>query len=102
MSVTFLVLLIYGLAAARVTGLITEDILTDPIRDRIIRRLDNRPHTLGATIAKLLTCSWCAGIWVSIVAAPLVWWFWESPWLFIPALALAFAQFVGMISQIGR
>jgi hypothetical protein len=102
MPVTLLVLLIYGLAVTRLTGIITQDTITEPIRERIVARLDNRPHTLGQTITTLLNCPWCAGMWVCIVATPLVWWWATSPWLLAPALALAFAQFVGMTSQIGR
>lgn len=95
-------LLIYTLAVARITGLITQDALTEPIRDRIISWLDDRPATLGSAIAKLITCPWCAGVWVSAVAAPLLWWHGENPWLLIPALALAMAQIVGMTSDLGR
>lgn len=102
MPVTHLVLLVYALAAVRVTGLITTDSLTDPARDRIISWLDDRPATLGYWVGKLITCPWCAGVWVSAVAAPLIWWHGNNPWLLIPALALAVAQFVGMTSQIGR
>lgn len=97
-----LVLVIYALAIARVTGFIVEDTLIDSKRDRFIKWLDDRPATLGALIATLVTCSWCSGMWVSMVAAPLVWWLGKSPWLLIPALALAFSQVTGMTAQVGR
>lgn len=102
MPVTFLVLLIYALAVARVTGLITQDTLTEPARDRLLGWLDNRPATLGSAVATLVTCSWCAGMWVSLIAAPVVWWLGDSPWLMIPALTFAFSQLTGMISDVGR
>lgn len=95
-------LLIYALAVARITGLITSDTITEPVRERLIDWLDDRPATLGAFVGKLITCQWCAGLWVAIVAAPLVWWHGENPWLLIPALALAFGQVVGMTSDVGR
>jgi fatty acid desaturase len=102
MPVTLLVIAVYALAVTRVTGIITQDTITEPLRDRLIVWLDNRPATLGSSLAALITCSWCAGMWVSLIAAPLVWWHGENPWLLIPALALAFAQIIGMTSDVGR
>lgn len=97
-----ILLVVYALAIARITGLITQDALTDPVRDRLITWLDNRPATLGSSLATLITCAWCAGMWISLIAAPLVWWWGDSPWLLIPALALAFSQITGMTSDTGR
>lgn len=98
----WLILLIYALAVARVTGLVVADSITEPARDALIGWLDDRPKTLGAAIATLITCPWCAGMWVSLVAAPLVWFLGESPWLLVPALALAFSQVTGMVASVGR
>jgi len=95
-------LIIYTLAVARVTGLIVSDSITEPARDALIGWLDDRPKTLGAAIATLITCPWCAGMWVSLIAAPLVWFLGDSPWLLIPALALAFSQVTGMVASVGR
>lgn len=98
----WLQLLIYALAVARVTGLIVADSLTEGIRDGIIDRLDDRPNTAGSYLATLITCPWCAGMWVSLVAAPLVWFWGDSPVMLIPALALAFSQVTGMTASAGR
>jgi hypothetical protein len=95
-------LVVYALAVARVTGLITVDTITESARNRVLVWLDDRPRTLGSTVATLITCAWCAGMWVSAVAAPLVWWWGASPWMLVPALALAFSQVTGMISEWGR
>lgn len=95
-------LLVYALAVARVTGLITTDTITEDARDTVIGWLDDRPKTLGAYLATLITCPWCAGMWVSLIAAPLVWFFAGSPAMLIPALALAFSQLTGMVSNLGR
>jgi hypothetical protein len=95
-------LLIYALAVARVTGLITTDTITEDARDAVIGWLDDRPKTLGAYLATLITCPWCAGMWVSLIAAPLVWIWGDSPVMLIPALALAFSQATGMVSNLGR
>lgn len=98
----WLQLLVYALAVARVTGLIVADSITEPIRDGIVKRLDDRPHTLGAWITDLIECPWCIGMWVSLVVAPLVWFWGDSPVMLIPALALAFSQVTGMTANLGR
>lgn len=98
----WLQLLIYALAVARVTGLIVADSITEPARDALIGWLDDRPRTIGSAIATLITCPWCAGMWVSLVAAPLVWFWGDSPVMLIPALALAFSQFTGATANLGR
>lgn len=95
-------LIVYALAVARVTGLITADTITEPLRDRAIAWLDDQPGTIGAALATLITCPWCAGMWVSLIAAPLVWAWGESPVMLIPALALAFSQVTGMTNNVGR
>lgn len=95
-------LLVYALAVARVTGLIVADSITEPAREALISWLDDRPKTLGNAIATLITCPWCAGMWVSLVASPLVWFFGGSPCLLIPAIALAFSQVTGMVASVGR
>jgi hypothetical protein len=95
-------LLIYALAVARVTGLIVADAITEPIRDWIIARLDDAPGSAGEWVATLITCPWCAGMWVSLVAAPLVWFWGDSPVMLIPALALAFSQVTGATANLGR
>lgn len=98
----WLQLLLYALAAARVTGLIVSDALTEGIRDAILVKLDDRPATLGSYLATLITCPWCAGMWVSLVASPLVWFWHANPVMLALALALAFSQFIGMTASIGR
>jgi hypothetical protein len=96
------VLLVYALAVARITGLIVSDTITEPLRDALIGWLDDRPKTLGSALATLVTCPWCAGMWVSLIASPLVWFWGGSPVMLIPAIALAFSQVTGMISNLGR
>lgn len=96
------ILVVYALATARVTGLITLDAITEDLRDNLIGWLDDRPKTFGSFLAALVQCPWCAGVWVSAVAAPLVWFWGDRPVLLIPALAMAFGQVAGMISNLGR
>jgi hypothetical protein len=98
----WLLLLIYALAVARVTGLIVADTITEPVRDRVINWLDDTPGSAGEWFASLIPCPWCAGMWVSLVAAPLVWFWGDSPVMLIPALALAFSQITGATANLGR
>lgn len=95
-------LVVYALAVARITGLIVLDDITEDARNRLLGWLDDRPRTLGAFVAKVVTCPWCAGVWVSLPAAPLVWFWGDHPVLIVPALALALAQVAGMTSDLGR
>lgn len=98
----WLQLLLYALAVTRLTGLIVADAITEPVRDWMIERLDDRPATLGNALATLITCPWCAGMWVSLVAAPLVWFWGDQPVMLVTAIALAFSQVAGMVSNLGR
>lgn len=95
-------LAVYALAVARFTYLVTLDDLTEGWRDALIGWLDDRPKTLGAFLSKMVTCPWCAGMWISLIASPLVWFWWDHPALVIPAVALAFSQVTGMLSDLGR
>lgn len=98
----WLQLLIYALAVARLTGLVTADAITEPARDWLIVRLDDRPATLGAWITSLIECPWCAGMWISLAAASPVWFWGGSPFMLVPAIALAFSQATGMTANLGR
>jgi len=49
-------------------------------------------------LVTLLTCPWCASIWIGAAAAPLAWFVGRSPWLLVPALALAFSYVTGWLA----
>lgn len=124
-----LLVLVYALAVARLTRLVTSDKITEGPRDRYIWRSwgrhfmaaarKERPDTDRAghrRVAQdwartavrngaepplrvyLATCPWCVSIYVAAVAAPLAWFWGSSPWLAIPALALAFSQVTGFLA----
>lgn len=118
-----IVLLVYALAVARLTRLIAADTITEKPRKALTRRLwladcsfCGKPGASGTLESQLslwrstsdtplgvylLTCQWCVGVWVSLVAAPVVWFWGTSPWLLVPALALAFAQTTGLLAKLG-
>ncbi len=92
--------LVYALACARLTKLVNSDRITKAPREWAIRRLPE-----GSIWAYFLVCPWCVSMWLSIPLAPLTWYFGGleldgvSPWLSIPALALAYSGFTGYLSQ---
>jgi hypothetical protein len=49
----------------------------------------------------LLTCPWCASIYVAAPAAVICWLWGDTPYAFIPALWLAFSQVTGLLAKIG-
>lgn len=123
-------LFIYALAVARVTRLIGEDVLLDGPREKITdwawrRKYGSAPTStrnpdgeyrgvmpswqvakkldaVEPKLAYLITCPWCASIYVGAVAAPLWYWLGTSPWLLVPAAALAFSYITGFLAQHGE
>ena len=119
---SIIVLVVYALAVARVTRLITADRITQAPRERIATWLWWRACSFcgkpGATgtptqqlklwrntseapmLVDLLTCRWCMSIWVSVVAVPLVYLWGERPWMLWPALVLAFSYVTGLLAKL--
>lgn len=128
-------LLVYLLAVARVTRLITSDRITERPREAAIEAAwahawmawarDTFPraredkalarqhaHIQGRQVranggeppllAYLIACPWCVSIYVGAVAAPMIWFWGESPWLAIPALALALSHGTGVLASKGE
>lgn len=87
-------LLVAALAAARITRLITRDTLTQPARIRAINWLGAESMT-----AYLITCDWCAGMWVSAMVGSAAWMWRDSPWLQVPLMVLAIGELVGLIAS---
>jgi Protein of unknown function (DUF1360) len=56
----FFLLLVAGLATARVTRLITKDEITSPLR-KLAHRLDPQARHIGA----IVICPYCAGVWAA-------------------------------------
>jgi hypothetical protein len=86
-------------AAARLPAMLAKQGL--PYTARVIaaeRMEDGAVRPLGPY---LIECPWCVSIYVGAVAAPLVYFLGSSPWLFVPALALAFSYVTGFRAQIG-
>lgn len=102
------VLVVFALATARLTGLATLDEITRPTREAILRRLDERRASHRA-LAYFVTCPWCQSLWIGAAVAPIAYasvpvdyWQGANPWALVPALALAFSMTTGMLSGVGR
>jgi len=94
------VLAVYALAVARLTALVTVDGITEPVRNGVLRKMpDNR---VGEFVAELITCQWCASMWVAAATVPVVWWHSKAGWAIVAGLVLAASQVAGMLSRLGR
>lgn len=84
---TWLTIALAAGLAARLTRLITLDVITDPIRRRM-------PGWLGA----LVECSWCTGVWVAVPVG-LSWYWWsDQTWWQVCALIGTLAWISGAVS----
>lgn len=89
-------LALYVLAVARVTRLITEDVITEPLRLHIERRFGGE-----SMVAYLFSCAWCMSLWVALVTAWAVVDLAGLPtWLWAP-LALAASHLTGLLASMG-
>jgi hypothetical protein len=105
---------VFALAVARVTRFITADKLSESIRGRIVLalwlrrahgdrelvRLQRSNQAEPPLLAYLIECPWCVSIYVAAVAAPLCWWWGDTPYALIPALWLAFSHVTGLLAKI--
>lgn len=64
-------LIIVTLAVARVTQLVTDDVILDDVRGRLLARLEDHDK-----LSYLVTCPKCAGFWVTVL--------WVGAWAIWP------------------
>lgn len=88
---------IYLLAFARLIVLITADMITARPREAVVEALKERKHNM---LAYMLLCPWCISIWLAIPAAPIIYAYGNSPWLFVPALGLALSAAAGALARV--
>lgn len=83
------IVLALGLAV-RITRLITLDVITQPIRDR-----------LSGFLGALVECPWCTGVWVAVPVG-LSWWAWSGQtWWQVSALIGTIAWASGAGAAVG-
>lgn len=88
---------VYLLAFARLVVLLTADYITARPRDAFVEALKERGHN---TLAYLFLCPWCLSIWLAIPAAPIIYAYGNSPWLFVPALGMALSAAAGWLARV--
>lgn len=90
-------LVLTTLAVARLTRLVTADVIMLPFRRWVINRAGE-----DSSLAYLVHCSWCTSIWLSFPLAA-IWAILMLPmhlwWMLIPA-ALTMSYVTGLLSQI--
>jgi len=85
------------IAFARLVVLLTSDVITARPRDAFVTALKERGHNL---LAYLFLCPWCLSIWLAIPAAPIIYAYGNSPWLYVPALGLALSAAAGALARV--
>jgi hypothetical protein len=88
---------VYLIAFARLVVLLTMDVITARPRDAFVTALKERGHHM---LAYLFLCPWCLSIWMAIPAAPIIYAYGDSWWLFVPALALALSAAAGALARV--
>lgn len=91
------VLVLLGLASYRVTRLIVIDSIFDEIREWFFHKLDFKKNKDGSFTSRnilaqklsyLLQCTWCIGVWVSV----LIYWIYSRTFDFLPVAGIAGLQ----------
>jgi len=95
------IIVLVALATARLTGLIVEDKITEPVRNWVAKHTKDDSKVQSA-LAYLLFCPWCVSIYAGAALATLVYFAYGSGLVYIGLLALAASQVAGMVSGIGR
>lgn len=90
-------LVIVALAVARITRLVTADRIFLFLRRWVVNKWGEE-----SSVAYLVHCVWCTGIWIAFPAG-VIWAVlmlpWQQWWLAIPAW-LAISYVVGLVSQL--
>lgn len=96
MSAVMLVLVL--LSVARVTRLVTSDVLFDVPRSWLIQRLADR-GPVRDKLAYLIVCDWCASMYVGAAGAG-AWWAWgETMPFMVVCLALSASYVTGFLAS---
>jgi hypothetical protein len=114
-AITFVV---FALAVARITRMINRDqVFAAPRRrlyrhlphvhlgvrsecDRCHRPIGNKVHVSEDSLgAYLVLCPWCVSVYLGAIGAVVYWLWGTSPWIFLPALALAFSYVTGFLAE---
>lgn len=91
---TWIFLLLVFAFVARVTRLITSDIVTDPLRIWVARKTG--PHS---TASYFLSCQWCVSVWVAVAVCPVAVWHAGMSWWELPLMIGSASLVTGIVSR---
>jgi hypothetical protein len=84
-------LIVGGLAVHRLTRLLVEDKIAEPVRDRLTANAEGR-------LAYFVTCPWCVSVWVAGAWAALAV---AAPPVAVPVgAALAWSSLTGLLASV--
>jgi len=86
------------LSVMRLTRLVTFDTLTDGFWLNRVNSLSRWP-SVQYWFTKLVTCSWCASMWVAPAVVVSAYFFGDHAWFVIGAMILACSQLTGLVAQ---
>lgn len=86
------------LSVMRLTRLVTLDTLTDGFWVRRVNNLGKFPR-VQQWFTKLITCSWCASMWVAPPVVVSAYYCGESAWFVIGSVVLLASQVTGLSAQ---
>lgn len=96
-----MILVLTILAVARVTRLITTDVLFEGWRNATVARLmADESSLLRTKIAYLIVCDWCASVYVGAAAAGAYWAWGETMPYMVICLALAASYATGFLASV--
>lgn len=91
-------LLLIALATARLTRLVTTDVLLEKPRHWALQRLADR-GPVRDKLAYLIVCDWCASVYVGAAVAG-AWWAWgDTLWLTMVYTALSASYATGFLAS---
>lgn len=94
---SFLLLFLMIGAAARLTHLVTSDLVSEPFREWLERVELGVGGYRRLSFTTLVNCPWCIGFWISCAVAALTWAFGDQSWLQFTWAALGASYAVGYL-----
>ncbi|WYA78757.1 hypothetical protein Vic_00011 [Mycolicibacterium phage Vic9] len=88
-------LVVYALAAARVTRLINFDAVLDRPRVALVQLVRGNP-----VVVYFIRCPWCVGFWVTLATAWIPLWHWDNRAFQFIAVALAVSHLIGIAAPL--
>ncbi|MEU0770657.1 DUF1360 domain-containing protein [Streptomyces albogriseolus] len=93
-------------ACLRLTRLVTDDDITEPYRQKVHARVHRAKHRPGSLyggpwgfLSRLISCPWCASVWIAAGLVPAAHLAGDTLWFRIPAGLLTLSWLVGILTS---